>query len=164
MSDNPLLQVPGAPEIFWDDLQVGSHWQTRGRTITEPDLVAWLNLTWLTEELFTNLADRSGSAIEGRFVPGALVFSFAEALTLNAVRIQGLAFLQSTADVKGPVFVGDTIDVHSAVTHLRPTSRADRGLCTTRNVVRNQRGEEVQIYTAMRMLKRRGAVSPALSS
>ena len=81
--------VPTLPDVWWEDLQVGSHWQTRSRTITEPDLVAWLNLTWLTEELFTNLADRSGSAIAGRFVPGALVFSFAEALTLGAVRIHG---------------------------------------------------------------------------
>lgn len=49
--------------------------------MTEPELVSWVNLTWLTEELFTNLHDRGDSAIEGRFVPGALVFAFAEART-----------------------------------------------------------------------------------
>ena len=42
-----------APDIWWEDLQVGSHWLTQGRTLTEPDLVAWLNLTWLTEECKT---------------------------------------------------------------------------------------------------------------
>ena len=37
--------------------------------MTEPELVSWVNLTWLTEELFTNLHDRGDSEIEGRFVP-----------------------------------------------------------------------------------------------
>ena len=149
--------IPTLPDVWWEDLQPGSHWLTRSRTITEPDLVAWLNLTWLTEELFPNLADRSCSAIEGRFVPGALVFSFAEALTLGAVRIHGMAFLRSEVDVKAPVFVGDTLQVRSQVEELRATGKPDRGLCRTRNEVINQHGQTVQVYTALRMIRRRPA-------
>jgi acyl dehydratase len=151
------LAVPVVPDTWWDDLRVGSHWRTRARTITEPDLVAWLNLTWLTEELFTNLDDRSGSAIAGRFVPGALVYSFAEGLTLGAVGIHGMAFLHADVDVKRPTFVGDTIHVRSTVEELRATTKTDRGLCRTRNEVVNQRGEPVQVYTALRMIRRRPA-------
>ena len=29
--------VPTLPDVWWEDLQVGSHWQTRSRTITEPE-------------------------------------------------------------------------------------------------------------------------------
>jgi len=151
------LAVPVLPDTWWDDLSVGSHWRTQGRTITEPDLVSWLNLTWLTEELFTNLADRSGSAIAGRFVPGALIFAFSEGLTLGAVGIHGMAFLHGDVDVKGPTFVGDTIHVRSTVEELRATSKPDRGLCRTRNEVVNQHGAVVQVYSALRMIRRRPA-------
>jgi acyl dehydratase len=143
------------PDIWWEDLQVGSHWLTQGRTLTEPDLVAWLNLTWLTESLFTDHHDRADSAISGRFVPGAMVFAFAEGLTLGAVRIRGLAFLQSELAVKGPTFLGDTIRVRSTVESLRETSKPDRSLCLTGNEVMNQSGQTVLAYTALRMIRRR---------
>ena len=144
-----------APDIWWDDLRVGDGWRTPGRTITEPDLASWLNLTWLTEELFTNLHDRSGSVVAGRFVPGAMIFAFAEGLTLGAVKVKGLAFLRSELDVRGPTLVGDTIHVASTVESLRETSKPDRGLALTRNDVINQRGETVVGYTALRMMRRR---------
>ena len=144
-----------APDIWWDDLGVGDTWRTQGRTIVEPDLVAWLNLTWLTEPLFTDLHDRSGSVVAGRFVPGAMVFAFAEGLTLGAVKVKGLAFLRSELDVRGPTRVGDTIHVVSTVASLRATSKPDRGLALTRNEVLNQHGETVVAYTALRMMRRR---------
>lgn len=144
-----------APEVWWDDLQVGDEWQTGSRTITEPDLVAWVNLTWLTEGLFTNLNERDDAMIAGRLVPGALVFSFAEGLTLGAVKIKGIAFMHSEMTVKLPSRVGDTLHVRTTVTELRKTSRPDRALAWTSNEVVNQRGEIVLSYTALRMMLRR---------
>jgi len=146
-----------APDIWWDDLRVGDAWRTAGRTINEPDLVSWLNLTWLTEGLFTDLHDRSGSAVAGRFVPGAMIFAFAEGLTLGAVKVKGLAFLRSELDVRGPTLVGDTIHVDSTVIELRETSKPGRGLALTRNDVVNQRGETVVTYTALRLMLKRPA-------
>jgi len=144
-----------APDVYWDDLAVGDDWRTPARTITEPDLVSWLNLTWLTEPLFTDLNDRSESAIAGRFVPGAMIFAFSEGLTFGAVKVKGLAFMHSDLEVKRPTFVGDTIHVHSTVTELRATSKKGRGLARTRNDVINQHGEIVISYTALRMMLRR---------
>jgi acyl dehydratase len=145
-----------APDIYWDDLTLGDVWHTQARTITEPDLVAWLNLTWLTEELFTNLHDHTDTVIEGRLVPGAMVFSMSEALTLGAIRIKGLAFLHSDLTVKGPTRVGDTLHVRSTVIELRPATKTDRALARTRNETINQRGETVLDYTALRLMRRRG--------
>mgnify|MGYP001184984923 CR=1 FL=1 len=144
-----------APDIYWDDLRTGHGWRTQGRTITEPDLASWLNLTWLTEPLFTDLHERGDSAIAGRFVPGAMIFAFAEGLTLGAVKVKGLAFLRSELDVKGPTFVGDTVHVRTTVQELRETSKPDRGLALTRNEVVNQKGDTVLVYTALRMMRRR---------
>ena len=146
-----------APDLYWEDLSIGAHWRTQARTITEPDLVSWINLTWLTEALFTDLNDRSESAIDGRFVPGAMIFAFSEGLTFGAVKVKGLAFMHSDLEVKRPTFVGDTIHVHSTVTELRATSKKGRGLARTRNDVINQHGEIVISYTALRMMLRRVA-------
>lgn len=145
------------PPVYWDDFKIGDSWRTRGRTITEPDLVAFVNLSWITEELFTNHHDQPDSPISGRLVPGSMVFACAEGLTLAAVNIKGFAFLHSDVDMKGPTFLGDTIHVQSSVVELRPTTKPDRGLCRTRNEVINQHGKPVLIYTALRLLGRRTA-------
>ena len=141
--------------VYWDDFTVGDSWRTRGRTITEPDLVAFLNLSWITEELFTNHHDRPNSAIAGRLVPGSMVFACAEGLTLAAVNIKGFAFLHSDVDMRRATFLGDTIHVVSSVVELRAATKPDRGLCRTRNEVVNQHGEPVLVYTALRLLEKR---------
>ena len=142
--------------IEWDDLSCGQWFHTAGRTITEADLTAFCNLSWLTEELFTNAAERDDMAIRGRVVPGALVYSFAEGLLTSFMQGTGLAFLEAEFKVKGPTFVGDTIHLECEVAELRPTSKPDRGLVRTTNHVVTQRGEVVVTYTPLRLLKRRG--------
>ena len=99
---------------FWDDLSVGDRFRTVGRTLTETDLVNFVNLSWLTEELFTNTEDRKNMAIAGRVVPAALVYACAEGLLLPMIQGTGLAFLNAMLEVKGPTFVGDTIQIERA--------------------------------------------------
>ena len=138
----------------YEDLKVGFRFRTHRRTIAESDVLAFVNLTWLTEELFT-VEDDSQRAIKGRAVPGALVYAFAEGLLLPTMQDTGLAFLNATLDVKGPTLVGDTIHVESEVREARLTSKGDRGLVRFANKVVNQRGEAVLEYNPLRMLKRR---------
>jgi len=140
---------------FWDDLSVGDKFRTVGRTLTETDLVNFVNLSWLTEELFTNTEDRKDMAIPGRVVPGALVYACAEGLLLPMMQGTGLAFLNATLNVKGPTFVGDTIHVECEVQEVRATSKGNRGLVRTLNNVVNQRGETVLQYDPLRMMKGR---------
>jgi len=138
----------------YEDLKVGFRFRTHRRTIAESDVTSFVNLTWLTEELFA-VADDSSRAIKGRAVPGALVYSFAEGLLLPSMQDTGLAFLNTTLDVKGPTVVGDTIHVECEVTEARLTSKGDRGLVRFNNKVLNQRGETVLEYNPLRMLKRK---------
>lgn len=140
---------------FWDDLSVGDRFRTVGRTLTETDLVNFVNLSWLTEELFTNTEDRKNMAIAGRVVPAALVYACAEGLLLPMMQGTGLAFLSTTLDVKGPAFVGDTIHVECRVSEARETSKGNRGLVRTENQVINQKGETVLAYNPLRMMKGR---------
>ena len=151
MSD--ILPIIGRGYCY-EDLKVGFRFRTHRRTIAEADLAGFVNLTWLTEELFA-VEDDSNRAIKGRPVPGALVYSFAEGLLLPTMQDTGLAFLNATLDVKGPTSVGDTIHVESEVTEARLTSKGDRGLVRFANRVLNQRGEAVLAYNPLRMLKRK---------
>ena len=138
----------------YEDLKVGFRFRTHRRTIAESDLANFVNLTWLTEELFA-VEDDSKRVIKGRPVPGALVYSFAEGLLLPSMQDTGLAFLNATVDIKGPTFVGDTIHVEAEVLEARLTSKGDRGLVRFANKVLNQRGETVLEYNPLRMLKRK---------
>jgi acyl dehydratase len=140
--------------FYYEDLKVGFRFRTHRRTIADSDLAGFVNLTWLTEELFT-VQDESQRVIKGRPVPGALVYSFAEGLLLPTMQDTGLAFLSATIDVKGPTVVGDTIHVESEVTEARLTSKGDRGLVRFANKVVNQAGATVLEYNPLRMLKRR---------
>ncbi len=155
-----------AAEIFpivgrgycFDDLRVGFRFRTHRRTLAEADLAAFVNLSWLTEELFT--VEERGEmsahrAISGRVVPAALVYSFAEGLLLPTMQDTGLAFLNATLDVKGPTRIGDTIHVEAEVTEHRLASKGDRGLVRFANKVVNQENEVVLEYNPLRLLKRK---------
>ncbi len=70
----------------------------------------------------------------------------------------------SDLTIKRPAYVGDTIHVVVEVTQARAASSGQRGVVTTRNSVRNQRGEDVLIYTPVRLIRGRGYHSPGQAS
>ena len=129
------------------DLRVGFRFRTHRRTIREADLVAFMNLTGLTEELFSVKRDK-------QLVPGALVYSLAEGLLLPSMQDTGVAFLNATIDIKGPSYVDDTLHVECEVMEHRLTSKGDRGLVRFSNAVKNQHGETVLAYNPLRLLKK----------
>ena len=155
MSEAPPVVGRG---FYFEDLRIGFRFRTHRRTIAESDLASFVNLTWLTEELFAVVekpGDDSERVLKGRPVPAALVYSCAEGLLLPTMQATGLAFLNATLDVKGPTVIGDTIHVESEVTEHRLSSKGDRGLVRFANRVRNQRGDTVLEYNPLRMLKRK---------
>ena len=155
MSD--ILPITGRGYCY-EDLKVGFRFRTHRRTIAESDLANFINLTWLTEELFAvaeKPGDDSSRAIRGRPVPGALVYAFAEGLLLPTMQDTGLAFLNATLEVKGPTVVGDTLHVEAEVVEARLTSKGDRGLVRFANKVVIQDGRTVLEYNPLRMLKRK---------
>lgn len=150
--------------IHFEELPVGRQFQTIGRTVTEADIVNFVNCTGMVEVLFTNVHFlQTASDIKGRVAPGALVYSFAEGLLVQAtMQHTGYAFLNMELNIEGPVFAGDTIHVECEVIEARLTrSKPGRGLVRTRNRVIKQDGKVALIYTPLRMVKCRdpGAVA-----
>ena len=76
---------------------------------------------------------------------------------LNGYRLQGvIAFLSMGFDIKGPTYVNDTIHVEIEITEIKPTSKdPSRALVRTTNLIKNQRGETVLVYTPLRMMQGR---------
>lgn len=146
--DIPLL----GHGYYYDQMAVGFRFRTMARTIIEPDLASFVNLAWFTEPVFVDLHDRGAHTLQGRVVPGMMVYVFAEGLVAPSLLYTGQAFLSTGFDVKLPTVVGDTIHVEVEVTESRPASRGNRGLVRTSNNIVNQRGEVVINYTPLRLV------------
>lgn len=152
MSETMETLGRGIPFEGWT---LGRRLKTIGRSITEADIINFVNATGMVEVLFTNLEylERE-SLIRGRPAPGIMVCAFAEGLLMqHAIQETGLAYLGGEISVKLPCVAGDTIHVVLEVTEARLTSRGGHGIVTTRNQIVNQRGETVIEYTATRMVK-----------
>ena len=146
--------------LHFEDLPVGRRFQTIGRTVTEADIVAFVNCTGMVEVLFTDAEFlRSQSDIKGRVAPGALAYCFAEGLLVQAtMQHTGYAFLGMELEIAAPVFAGDTIHVECEVIEARLSrSRPNRGLVRTRNQIVKQDGTVALTYTPLRMVKCRAA-------
>ena len=147
--------------LHFEDLPVGRQFKTIGRTITEVDIVNYVNCTGMTEVLFTNMEFlKEESAIKGRVAPGMLAYAFAEGLLAQStMQHTAFAFLGMELTIHNPVFAGDTIHVEVEVIEARLSrSRPERGLVRTRNDIVKQDGTKVITYTPLRMVKCRSAV------
>lgn len=139
--------------LTWQELAVGTRFETLARTVTEADQVGFVTSMGLFEGLFLDARDThlGGS---GRVVPGALTFAMAEGLVVQTQFIQGTgrALLGVEMKMLAPVVTGDTIQVRFEVTESRPTSDGERGIVKTRNEVVREDGEVVLEYTPARLV------------
>lgn len=144
--------------FFWQDIQVGQRFRTFRRTITEADLVSFIGTTGMLEAIFIEADFQGGAIAGGRPVPAALTYTLIEGfLTQTMIQGTGLAMLELHKKILAPVNVGDTIRAEVEVTALRPTSKNNRAIVTSRIDVFNQRDVMVITYTATRMLAGRPA-------
>ena len=143
--------------VTFEDHAVGAVYRTRGRTVSETDIVTFVNLCGFVEPLFMDMEYVKRESVFGRrAAPGALTFALAEGLIMQTGLIHGtgMAFLGGEIRVVAPVLEGDTIRVEVEVTDKRETRKADRGIVTYRHRVLNQRDETVLEATLQRMIRR----------
>jgi acyl dehydratase len=148
--------------MTWEEMTPGSAFRTAARTITESDLMTFIQWAGFNEPLFVDATHAAAGGYTGRLLPGALVYTIAEGLIqqTNALHGTGLAFLSMELAVKAPTYVGDTVHAVVETVSSRSTSRPGRGIVASRVTVRNQRGDEVMIFTPVRMIRGRDFVSP----
>jgi acyl dehydratase len=146
--------------LTWEEHVVGAVHPTLARTVSETDIVTFVNLCGFTEPLFMDMEYVARhSVFGGRAAPGALTFALSEGLIMQTGLIHGtgMAFLGGELRIVAPVLQGDTIRVEVEIAEKRETKRPDRGIVTYRHRVLNQRDELVVEARVQRMIRRSGA-------
>jgi acyl dehydratase len=139
---------------------IGATYRTSRRTVSETDIVTFVNLCGFTEPIFMDMEYAARESLFGRrAAPGALTFALAEGLIIQTGLIHGtgMAFLGGDVRVVAPVLEGDTLSVTVEVADKRETKKPDRGIVTYRHRVSNQRDELVLEARIQRMIRRQSA-------
>ena len=145
--------------LDYDGHKVGAVHRTLARTVSETDIVSFVNLCGFIEPLFIDMEYvKRESVFTRRAAPGALTFALAEGLIMQTGLIHGtgMAWLGGELRIVAPVLEGDTIRVEVEVIEKRETKKPDRGIVTYRHRVLNQRGELVLEARVQRMIRRAG--------
>jgi 3-hydroxybutyryl-CoA dehydratase len=129
---------------YFDDINVGEKVLSRGRTITETDIVSFAMFSADWFPLHTDAEYARKTMFGGRIAHGLLVLSVASGLVAPEPHYTIAFYGMDRVRFINPTRVGDTIHVEADV--IEKEERNDQsGIITYRQVVKNQRGEEVVV-------------------
>lgn len=129
-------------EAPFSALVIGERRTSRGRTITETDVVQFCMLTGNWLELHSNVEFAKKTLYGQRLVQGGLVFVVSNALLgFNPELIEAFYGVDRLRFTK-PTFIGDTLYARTEIIGLRPRREA-HGVATLRLDTLNQRDEIV---------------------
>ena|SRR5437764_15377940 len=146
-------------EHDFDDLAPGQGFVTRGRTITETDVVSFGTLTGDLHPQHVDAAWAAESPFGRRIAHGMLVLSYA--LGLLPLDPERVVALRRVRDVvfKRPVALGDTIHVEGEIERLTELDDST-GLVGCVWQIKNQR-DRLVVRANVEVLWRRGSAPPA---
>jgi acyl dehydratase len=126
----------------YGELAIGQKARSRGRTLTETDVVNFCGLTGNWLEIHANAEFSKKSMYGQRVVQGGLVFVIGNALIgFDSSVVEAFYGVDKLRFLK-PSFIGDTIHAESEVIALRDKGER-HGIATARLTIVNQRGEQV---------------------
>jgi 3-hydroxybutyryl-CoA dehydratase len=145
-------------ERDFDALDEGERFVTRGRTISEADIVSFATITGDTHPQHTDAEWAANSRFGERIAHGLLVLSYAAGLVdFDPERVVALRRV-GDAVFKQPVKIGDTVHVEGEIARTRVLDE-QHGLVELRWKVLNQDGRLV-LRTTVEVVWRRDAVPP----
>lgn len=137
----------------FDELEEGARVVSRGRTITETDVVSFCYLTGNWLEIHSNVELAKRTEFGQRLVQGSLVFSLIPGLLPYDAQYVVAFYGVDRIRFLRPVFIGDTIRVVTEVT-AKTVKDDSRGVVDLGVQVLNQRDEVVQVSTFRLMVRR----------
>lgn len=143
--------------LYFEDFVIDSTTASRGRTVTETDIVNFAGLSGDFVELHMNEELAQKGPFGRRIAHGALVFSISTGLMVQMNQIQDTVVAFYGVDklrFTRPVFIGDTIHVVKKVI-AREEKPGGRGLVTFETKVLNQNDEPVLVYQDKLLVKAR---------
>lgn len=143
---------------YYDDLAIGDRITSRGRTITETDLVVFSGLSGDYTQLHTDEEHAKAGPFGSRIAHGCLTLSIATGLEFQLfgtgeVRVLAFYGLDRVRFVK-PVFIGDTLHLVAEVIALVDKDET-RGVVTFHQEILNQRDETVAVLDKRTLNKKR---------
>lgn len=132
--------------LYFEELEVGQKMTSRGRTITEADIVNFAGVSGDYNPIHTDADFASKTPFGQRIAHGMLGLSAAtgQAYALGFMERTVIAFMGLEWKFRAPVLIGDTITVNIEVTEKKDAKRMGGGLVTLDIKVVNQRGEVTQ--------------------
>ena len=145
MTDNPTGLTLNRG-LWFEEFAEGFLVESKGRTITEADIVNFAGVSGDFNPLHTNAEYAKATQFGQRIAHGTLVFSVATALAygLGMLDDTSIAFTSFEMKLRGPVYIGDTIRVQIKVSGRREMKAVGGGLVMFDIKVLNQRDEVVQ--------------------
>ena len=142
--------------LYYEQFELGNVLETRRRTMTEADIVAFSGISGDYNLVHTDEVFAAETPFGTRIAHGPLGLSVAIGLLsqLNVIEDTALALLNLNWDFSGPILPGDTIHVRATPTEKRESRHIERGIVTLSMEVINQRNETVQTGAMTLMVKR----------
>lgn len=149
---------------YLEDYEVGEKIVSPGRTITEADIVMFASLTGDWHPLHTNTEYAKDTVFGERIAHGLLTLCVGNSLSFRLgydviipksfIAFGGMDHVRFTGAVK----IGDTIHCEFEVVDL-VLKDDEKGVIVARNAIKNQRGEDVIVYTTRAVVGRRPQVT-----
>jgi len=142
----------------FDSLSAGARFTTRGRTVTEADVVAFAGLTGDYHPQHTDAEWAAQSPFGERIAHGMLVLSYAAGLVpFDPIRVMALRKVRDVV-FKRPVKLGDTIRVEGKLSEVKPVDD-NSGLVAVALNVTGAGGKTVMRATVEVLWRRQAAPS-----
>ena len=138
--------MPAPIGLYFEDIEIGAVMETRGRTITEADLVQFAGLTGDYNPMHTDAEYMKSSVFGQRIAHGMLTLSYAvgQAYQLGFMERTVIAFRGLEMKFSLPVFIGDTLHVELMVREKNEARRMGGGWVMLDVKIINQAGKTVQ--------------------
>jgi 3-hydroxybutyryl-CoA dehydratase len=143
--------------LYADDVEAGQQWESLGRTVTETDIVNFAGLSGDFNPIHLDHEFARSTPFHGPIAHGLLVFSIGSGLTLFSPPMRTMAFVGIRDwQLKGPVFIGDTLRVKTRLAEKEVRARGRRAILTWHRQIVNQEGKVVQEGTVQTIVEGRG--------
>ncbi len=145
--------------LYYEDIETGAEFVTRGRSITEADIVQFAALTGDFNPMHTDERYMQGHPMGQRVAHGMLTLSYAvgQIYQLGFMERTVIAFRSVEMKFSLPVFIGDTLHSVLRITEKRPARRLGGGSITAAVRILNQNGRAVQSGTMTLIIASRPA-------
>ncbi len=131
--------------LYFDDLDIGTVWESGGRTVTESDITNFAGFSGDFNPIHVDHSFAATTPFRRPIAHGFGVFSIASGLGVQSPPVRTIALL-GVRDWKFilPVFSGDTIRVRSSVVEKTLRGRGKRGEVIWNRCIVNQDDKIVQ--------------------